>query len=65
MKAVYSDLEKVVYQYVSCPPSSVPSKLRFGSTDLIYDAKCNRFLLEKVDKLHFLKSNLLILNFKF
>ncbi|MPD04930.1 Zinc finger BED domain-containing protein 4 [Portunus trituberculatus] len=65
MKTVYPDLAKVACQYLSCPPSSVPSEQLFSSAGLIYDAKRNRLLPEKVDKLLFLKRNLPILNFKY
>ncbi|XP_076060474.1 zinc finger BED domain-containing protein 4-like [Oratosquilla oratoria] len=48
MKTVYPDLAKVACHYLSCPPSSDPSEQLFSSACLIYDAKHNRLLPEKL-----------------
>lgn len=58
-------LHRVVRQYLSAPPSSVPSERLFSSAGLVYDELRNRLSGETAAKLIFIKYNLPVVNFDY
>ncbi|CAH2009439.1 unnamed protein product [Acanthoscelides obtectus] len=61
----YSELYGAVRQYLSSPPSSVPSERLFSNAGLVYDELRNRLSGETASKLIFIKINLPIIKFDY
>lgn len=61
----YYELYRAVQQYLSPPPSSVPSERLFSNAGLVYDELRNRLSGETASKLIFIKVNLPIVNFDY
>ncbi|CAK1604439.1 unnamed protein product [Parnassius mnemosyne] len=65
MNPKYFELYRAVRQYLSVPPSSVPSERLFSGAGLVYDELRNRISGETDSKLIFVKFNLPIVNFDY
>ncbi|KAL0848776.1 hypothetical protein ABMA28_013207 [Loxostege sticticalis] len=61
----YYELYSAVRQYLSPPPSSVPSERLFSNAGLVYDELRNRLSGETASKLIFIKVNLPIVHFDY
>ncbi|CAG5041248.1 unnamed protein product [Parnassius apollo] len=63
MNPKYFELYRAVRQYLSAPPSSVPSERLFSGAGIVYDELRNRLSGETASKIIFVKFNLPIVNF--